>query len=87
MSSSRPPVGRGAPRQPAPGVFFAAVNGSLLALQLLAAVAAQSFLGTRVIGDTTVGVLLLAVQGVVLLLTAVRYEHVAGAGLAAEEAA
>ena len=79
------PAGPGGPQRRSPGLSFAVINGSFLAMELLLAVAAKGFMGFRLFGAVTVGVVLFPVQGLVLLLSALRYDRLAGAGRGTDE--
>ncbi len=85
MAIPHAPHGPGGPQRRSPGLSFAVINGSFLAMELLLAVAAKGFMGFRLFGAVTVGVVLFPVQGLVLLLSALRYDRLAGAGRGTDE--
>lgn len=57
---------------------FAALNGALFAVTLLLACAAGPLMAHRLVGPLTVGLVLGAAQGVVLLWSAWRYDRLSG---------
>ncbi|TQK45228.1 hypothetical protein FBY35_6781 [Streptomyces sp. SLBN-118] len=63
------------PRPPRPGTSFALVNGLTLGVHLVLACSAPDFMGERLWGASTVGMLALLLQASLLLWTAARYDR------------
>ena len=61
-----------------PGVSLVMGSGALLTAQLLLILTAPGFVGTRVLGEVTIGLVLLAAQVLLLLAAAVWYDRPTG---------